>query len=102
MILVNISIMGKNTIHDLFVLQSSFQFLGGCSVGTSTRLLGVALSAFLQLESTIQYPLHYLETIVDSSCKKSLVICNSIFSIVLNQIKAQKDQKIIVWIEYFP
>jgi hypothetical protein len=39
---------------------------------------------------------------VDSSCKKPLVICNSIFSIFLNQIKAQKDQKIIVWIEYFP
>jgi hypothetical protein len=37
---------------------------------------------------------------VDSSCKKPLVICNSIFSIFLNQIKAQKDQKIIVWIEY--
>jgi hypothetical protein len=40
--------------------------------------------------------------IVDSSCKKPLVICNSIFSIFLNQIKAQKGQKIIVWIEYFP
>jgi hypothetical protein len=40
--------------------------------------------------------------IVDSSCKKPLVICNSIFSIFLNQIKAQRDQKIIVWIEYFP
>jgi hypothetical protein len=39
---------------------------------------------------------------VDSSCKKPLVICNSIFSIFLNQIKAQKDLKIIVWIEYFP
>jgi hypothetical protein len=39
---------------------------------------------------------------VDSSCKKPLVICNGIFSIFLNQIKAQRDQKIIVWIEYFP
>jgi hypothetical protein len=39
---------------------------------------------------------------VDSSCKKSLVICNSIFSVFLNQIQAQRDQKIIVWIEYFP
>jgi hypothetical protein len=39
---------------------------------------------------------------VDSSCKKPLVICNSIFSIFLNQIKAQRDLKIIVWIEYFP
>jgi hypothetical protein len=34
--------------------------------------------------------------------KKPLVICNSIFSIFLNQIKAQRDLKIIVWIEYFP
>jgi hypothetical protein len=42
------------------------------------------------------------DDIVDSSCKKPLVICNSIFSIFLNQIKAQRDQKIIVWIEYFP
>jgi hypothetical protein len=42
------------------------------------------------------------QDIVDSSCKKPLVICNSIFSIFLNQIKAQRDQKIIVWIEYFP
>jgi hypothetical protein len=40
--------------------------------------------------------------IVDSSCKKPLVICNSIFSIFLNQIKAQRNQKIMVWIEYFP
>jgi hypothetical protein len=40
--------------------------------------------------------------IVDSNCKKPLVICNSVFSIFLNQIKAQKGQKIIVWIEYFP
>jgi hypothetical protein len=38
---------------------------------------------------------------VDSSCKKPLVICNSIFFIFLNQIKAQRDHKIIVWIEYF-
>jgi hypothetical protein len=44
----------------------------------------------------------YRMSIVDSSCKKPLVICNSIFFIFLNQIKAQKDQKIIVWIEYFP
>jgi hypothetical protein len=34
--------------------------------------------------------------IVDSSCKKPLVICNNIFSIFLNQIKAQRDQKSIV------
>jgi hypothetical protein len=40
----------------------------------------------------------YRMSIVDSSCKKPLVICNSIFFIFLNQIKAQKDQKIIVWI----
>jgi hypothetical protein len=39
---------------------------------------------------------------VDSGCKKPVVICNSIFSIILNQIKAQRDQKIILWIEYFP
>jgi hypothetical protein len=32
--------------------------------------------------------------IVDLSCKKSLVIGNSIFSIFFNQIKAQRDQKI--------
>jgi hypothetical protein len=38
--------------------------------------------------------------IVDSSYKKTLVICNSIFSIFLNQINAQRDQKIIVCIEY--
>jgi hypothetical protein len=43
-----------------------------------------------------------LECIVDSSCKKPLVICNSIFIIFLNQIKAQRDQKIIVWVECFP
>jgi hypothetical protein len=40
--------------------------------------------------------------IVDSSCKKPLVVCNSIFSIFLNQIKAQRGQKIIVGVEYFP
>jgi hypothetical protein len=34
--------------------------------------------------------------------KDTLVICNSIFPIFLNQIKAQRDQKSIVWIEYFP
>jgi hypothetical protein len=34
--------------------------------------------------------------------KTHLSFCNSIFSIFLNQIKAQRDQKIIVWIEYFP
>jgi hypothetical protein len=39
---------------------------------------------------------------VDSSCRKPLVICNSIFSIFLNQIKARRDQIFIVWIEYFP
>jgi hypothetical protein len=39
---------------------------------------------------------------VDSSCKKPLVVCNSIFFIFLDQIKAQRDQKIIVWVEYFP
>jgi hypothetical protein len=38
---------------------------------------------------------------LDSSCKKPLVICNSIFFIFLNQIKAQRDHKSIVWIEYF-
>jgi hypothetical protein len=43
-----------------------------------------------------------LESKVDSSCKKPLVICNSIFFIFLNQIKAQRDQKIIVGVEYFP
>jgi hypothetical protein len=52
-------------------------------------------SGFLQLESTIHPK-------ADSSCKKPLVICNSIFSILLNQIKAQRGHKFIVWIEYFP
>jgi hypothetical protein len=51
-------------------------------------------SGFLQLESTI----HKLGT----GCKDTLVICNSIFFIFLNQIKAKRDQKIIVWVEYFP
>jgi hypothetical protein len=37
-----------------------------------------------------------------TGCKDTLVICNSIFFIFLNQIKAQRDQKIIVWVEYFP
>jgi hypothetical protein len=39
---------------------------------------------------------------VDSSCRKPLVIWNSIFSIFLNQIKARRDQIFLVWIEYFP
>jgi hypothetical protein len=39
---------------------------------------------------------------VGIGCKDTLVICNSIFSIFPNQIKAQRDQKIIIWIEYFP
>jgi hypothetical protein len=39
---------------------------------------------------------------VDSSCKKPLVICSSVFSMFLNPIKGQEDQKIIIWIEYFP
>ncbi|CAH1366727.1 unnamed protein product, partial [Tenebrio molitor] len=30
-------------------------------------------------------------SIVDSSCKKPLVICNSIFLFFFNQIKAQRD-----------
>jgi hypothetical protein len=38
----------------------------------------------------------------DLGCINPLVICNSIFSIFFNQIKAQSDQKIKVWIEYFP
>jgi hypothetical protein len=37
-----------------------------------------------------------------TGCKDTLVICNSIFFIFLNQIKAQRDQKIMVWVEYFP
>jgi hypothetical protein len=37
-----------------------------------------------------------------TDCKDTLVICNSIFFIFLNQIKTQRDQKIIVWVEYFP
>jgi hypothetical protein len=51
---------------------------------------------------TVQMFFEWTLLIVDSSFKKPLVICNSIFSIFLNQIKAQKGQKIIVWIEYFP
>jgi hypothetical protein len=41
-------------------------------------------------------------TKLGTGCKDTLVICNSIFFIFLNQIKAQRDQKIIVWVEYFP
>jgi hypothetical protein len=37
-----------------------------------------------------------------TGCKDTLVICNSIFFIFLNQIRAERDQKIIVWVEYFP
>jgi hypothetical protein len=37
-----------------------------------------------------------------TGCKDTLVICNSIFFIFLNQIKTQRDQKIIGWVEYFP
>jgi hypothetical protein len=32
----------------------------------------------------------------------NLDICNSIFSMFFSQTKAQRDQKIIIWIEYFP
>jgi hypothetical protein len=39
---------------------------------------------------------------VDSSSKKPLVNCNSVFTMFLNQVKAQRDPKIIIWIEYFP
>jgi hypothetical protein len=35
---------------------------------------------------------------VDSSSKKPLVNCNSVFTM----LKAQRDPKIIIWIEYFP
>jgi hypothetical protein len=61
---------------------------------------GVTLQS-RDIPHTLPSPIFILY-IVDSSCKKPLVICNSIFSIFLNQIKAQRDLKIIVWIEYFP
>jgi hypothetical protein len=41
-------------------------------------------------------------TKLGTGCKDTLVICNSIFSIFLNQINAQRGQKIIIWVEYFP
>jgi hypothetical protein len=44
----------------------------------------------------------FLNSKLGIGCKDTLVICNSIFFIFLNQIKAQRDQKIIVWVEYFP
>jgi hypothetical protein len=55
-------------------------------------------------ESVKKIPIIDLEQTrkVDSRCKKPLVICNSVFSIFLNQTKAQRYQKLIVWIEYFP
>jgi hypothetical protein len=56
----------------------------------------------LQRVQLIKLVFIFLVGIVDSSCKKPLVICNSIFFTFLNQIEAQRDQKIIVWVEYFP
>jgi hypothetical protein len=53
-------------------------------------------SSFLQLESTTTL------LKLGTGCKDTLVICNSIFFIFMNQIKAQRDQKIIIWGEYFP
>jgi hypothetical protein len=40
-------------LHDLFELQSSFQFLGGCS--GRTRLLGVAQSASFVFHRCVLY-----------------------------------------------
>jgi hypothetical protein len=40
-------------LHDLFELQSSFQFLGGCSGGT--RLLGVAQSVSFVFHRCVLY-----------------------------------------------
>jgi hypothetical protein len=66
---------------------------GKCKIGKTVGILhGILLQSFLC--ATVCN--------VDSSCKKPLVICNSIFLIFLNQIRAERDQKIIVWIEYFP
>jgi hypothetical protein len=56
----------------------------------------------LQRVQLIKLVFIFLVGIVDLSCKKTLVICNSIFFTFLNQIEAQRDQKIIVWVEYFP
>jgi hypothetical protein len=39
---------------------------------------------------------------VSVSKLRRIMYNNSIFFIFLNQIKAQRDQKIIVWVEYFP
>jgi hypothetical protein len=55
------------------------------------------LSIFLFTFCYANFSNYSLQPIVDSSCKKPLVICNSIFSILLNQIKAQRDLKIIVF-----
>jgi hypothetical protein len=66
------------------------------------RISNLEIFLFCQHNLTGRGNLGLRQTIVDSSCKKALVICNSIFSIFFNQIKAQKDQKSIVWIEYFP
>jgi hypothetical protein len=57
-----------------------------------------AIKVLLQMTSVSLQP---VPSLVDSTCKKPLVICNSIFFIFLNQIEAQRDQKIIVWVEYF-
>jgi hypothetical protein len=44
----------------------------------------------LQMISGLMQP-EYFRHIGDLSCKKPLFICNTIFSILLNQIKAQKS-----------
>jgi hypothetical protein len=53
-------------------------------------------------QSTHLYLLYIIIPKLGTGCKDTLVICNSIFFIFLSQIKTQRDQKIIVWVQYFP
>jgi hypothetical protein len=70
-----------------------------------TRIPNLEIFLFCQRSqrnSTGGGNLELRQTKLGAGCKDTLVICNSIFFIFLNQIKAQRDQKIIVWVEYFP
>jgi ABC-type polysaccharide transport system permease subunit len=55
-----------------------------------------AVCLFSVIENTIT------KVMLTQVAKKPLAICNSNFFIFLNQIRAERDQKIIVWVEYFP
>jgi hypothetical protein len=54
------------------------------------------------LNSYINLRIYIYYILLGTGCKDTLVICNSIFFIFLSQIKTQRDQKIIVWVQYFP